>query len=208
MDVHYHSSALLSPVNDKSASGRDWRATCLSRFLPAPGSIGAPRHEHAANEVPMVLSHLQAAVGGTAHPIVRPPGRRCVIKRFLDVGVQTFLIPYGQNADEAKKAVARRAIHARSSRFAPPPEHLGLGIKATTRELRKKLCLVQLKPAPRSTTSKQIAACDGVDGVFIGPGDLSADLGYVGQPNHPEVQSIIEATINHSCVWLAPEPHR
>ena len=63
--------------------------------------------EHAANEVPMVLSQLQAAVGGTAHPIVRPAWNDAVlIKRLLDVGVQTFLIPYVQNADEAKKAVA------------------------------------------------------------------------------------------------------
>src|SRR4029434_2010282 len=63
--------------------------------------------EHAANEVPMVLSQLQAAVGGTAHPVVRPAWNDAVlIKRFLDVGVQTFLIPYVQNSDEAKKAVA------------------------------------------------------------------------------------------------------
>ena len=57
------------------------------------------------------------------------------------------------------------------------------------------LFLVQVETRTALDNLEAIAACDGVDGVFIGPGDLSADLGFVGQPNHPEVQSIIEATI-------------
>src|SRR6476646_2618425 len=63
--------------------------------------------EHSPNELPMVLSQLQAMTGGTAHPIVRPAWNDAVlIKRFLDAGVQTFLVPYVQTADAARKAVA------------------------------------------------------------------------------------------------------
>ena len=63
--------------------------------------------EHSPNELPMVHSQLQAAVGGTAHPIVRPPWNDMVmIKRFLDIGTQTLLIPYVQTEAEARQAVA------------------------------------------------------------------------------------------------------
>ena len=63
--------------------------------------------EHSPNDLPMVYSQLQAAVGGTAHPVVRVPWNdTVVIKRYLDAGTQTFLIPYVQNAEEARRAVA------------------------------------------------------------------------------------------------------
>src|SRR5438094_425492 len=90
--------------------------------------------EHSANELPMVLSQLQAAAGGTAHPIVRPPWNDAVmIKRFLDVGVQTFLVPYVQTEEEAQKAVAATrypprgvrgfAAATRASRFGRIPSY-------------------------------------------------------------------------------------
>ena len=63
--------------------------------------------EHSPNEIPMVHSQLQAATGGTAHPVVRPPWNDTVmIKRFLDIGTQTLLIPYVQTEEEARNAVA------------------------------------------------------------------------------------------------------
>ncbi len=63
--------------------------------------------EHSANEPPMVHSQLQAATGGTAHPVVRPAWNDAVmLKRLLDIGVQTFLIPYVQSREEAEQAVA------------------------------------------------------------------------------------------------------
>jgi len=165
--------------------------------------------EHAANEVPMVLSQLQAAVGGTAHPIVRPAWNDAVlIKRFLDVGVQTFLIPYVQNADEAKKAVAATRYPPRGIRgFATATRASRFGrIKDYHTRAEEEICvLVQVETRTALDNLEAIAACDGVDGVFIGPGDLSADLGYVGQPNHPEVQSIIETTIKRiRACGLAP----
>jgi 4-hydroxy-2-oxoheptanedioate aldolase len=155
--------------------------------------------EHSANEVPMVLGQLQAAEGGTAHPIVRPPWNDAVmIKRFLDVGVQTFLVPYVQTEEEAQKAVAATrypprgvrgfAVATRASRFGRIPNYHS--------RCEDEMCvLVQVETRTALRNLEAIAKVDGVDGVFIGPGDLSADLGHVGNPGHPEVQSIIEDTI-------------
>jgi 4-hydroxy-2-oxoheptanedioate aldolase len=155
--------------------------------------------EHSANEVPMVLSQLQAAAGGTAHPIVRPPWNDAVmIKRFLDVGVQTFLVPYVQTEEEAQKAVAATryppkgvrgfAMATRASRFARIPNY-------HTRCEDEMCVLVQVETRAALQNLEAISKVEGVDGVFIGPGDLSADLGHVGNPVHPEVQSVIEDTI-------------
>ena len=155
--------------------------------------------EHAANDVPMVLTQLQAAAGGTAHPIVRPPWNDAVmIKRFLDIGVQTFLVPYVQNEAEAKKAVAATRYPPRGVRgFATATRASRFGrIKDYHVRADAEICvLLQVETRVALDNLESIAACDGVDGVFIGPGDLSADLGYLGQPNHPDVQSMIEKAI-------------
>jgi 4-hydroxy-2-oxoheptanedioate aldolase len=160
--------------------------------------------EHAANDVPMVLSQLQAAMGGTAHPIVRPPWNDAVmIKRFLDVGVQTFLVPYVQNAREAEQAVAATRYPPRGVRgFAVATRASRFGrIKNYHTDCEAEICvLVQVETRTAVSNLEAIAAVDGVDGIFIGPGDLSADLGHVGNPGHPEVQAVIADTIKRIIV--------
>jgi 4-hydroxy-2-oxoheptanedioate aldolase len=155
--------------------------------------------EHAANDVPMVLSQLQASSGGSAHAIVRPPWNDAVmIKRLLDIGVQTFLIPYVQTAREAQHAVAATRYPPRGVRgFATTTRASRFGrIKDYHRRCEEEICvLVQVETRTAVDNLEAIAAVDGVDGIFIGPGDLSADLGHVGNPGHPEVQAIIETTI-------------
>src|SRR6478609_4653277 len=155
--------------------------------------------EHAANDVPMVLSQLQAANGGSAHPIVRPPWNDAVmIKRLLDVGVQTFLVPYVQTAEEARQAVAATRYPPRGVRgFATATRASRFGrIKDYHRRCEEEICvLVQVETRTAVNNLEAITAVDGVDGVFIGPGDLSADLGHAGNPGHPDVQAIIEDTI-------------
>ncbi len=152
--------------------------------------------EHSANEVPMVLSQLHAAVGGTAHPVVRVPWNDFVtIKRYLDIGTQSFLVPYVQNAAEAEAAV-------RATRY--PPKGIR-GVATLSRASRfgrvkdyfagaeEEICVVvQLESREALNNLEVIAAVDGVDGLFIGPGDLSADMGHLGNPGHPEVQTAIE----------------
>lgn len=155
--------------------------------------------EHAPNELPMVFRQLQAVDSGTAHPIVRPPWNDTVmIKRFLDAGAQTLLIPMVQNAEDAKRAVAATrypphgvrgyAAASRSSGYAQIGAYLD-------RYMDEMCVLVQIETKVALENIENIATVDGVDGIFIGPGDLSADLGYLGKPGHPEVLKIIDGAI-------------
>jgi 4-hydroxy-2-oxoheptanedioate aldolase len=155
--------------------------------------------EHSPNELPMVLSQLQAVVGGTAHPIVRPPWNDAVaIKRFLDAGVQTFLIPYVQTEEEARQAVAATRYPPRGVRgFSGVSRASRFGrVKNYHTRCEEEMCvLVQVETSVALCNLEAIATVEGVDGVFIGPGDLSADLGHVGNAGHAEVQGIIEDAI-------------
>jgi 4-hydroxy-2-oxoheptanedioate aldolase len=155
--------------------------------------------EHAPNEVPMVLSQLQAAGGGSAHPIVRPPWNDMVaIKRLLDIGVQSLLIPYVQNAEEARNAVAYTRYPPHGVRgFATGPRANNYGrVTDYVQTYADELCvLVQVETRQGLDHLEAIAATDGVDGVFIGPADLAAALGHAGDLKHPEVQAAIEDAI-------------
>src|SRR4051794_35158517 len=155
--------------------------------------------EHSPNDLPMVYSQLQAAVGGTAHPIVRVPWNdTVVIKRYLDAGVQSFLIPYVQNEEEARRAVAATRYPPDGVRgFASASRASGFGrVKDYYARCHEEICvLVQVETGHALENLEAIARVDGVDGVFIGPGDLSADLGYLGQPGHPAVTEAIENAI-------------
>src|SRR5918993_5358579 len=155
--------------------------------------------EHSPNELPMVHGQLQAMVGGSAHPVIRPPWNdTVVIKRFLDVGVQSFLVPYVQDEAEARAAVAATryppkgvrgvATASRASRFGRVKDYFA--------RAEEGLCvIVQLESRKALGNLEAIAAVDGVDGLFIGPSDLSADLGHLGDPGHAEVQHSIEDAI-------------
>jgi 4-hydroxy-2-oxoheptanedioate aldolase len=155
--------------------------------------------EHSPNEVPGVMSQLQAFAGGTATPIVRPAWNDAVmVKRVLDIGAQSILVPYVQNADEATRAVA-------SVRY--PPAGIR-GVAAATRASRygrvtdylksadSEICLlVQVETRAALTQLEAIAKVDGVDGVFIGPSDLAASMGHIGNPAHAEVQAALEDAV-------------
>jgi 4-hydroxy-2-oxoheptanedioate aldolase len=155
--------------------------------------------EHAPNELPMVLTQLQAMSGGTAHAIVRPAWNDpVIIKRLLDVGAQSLLIPYIETEEEARRAVM-------STRYPPEGFRGFAGQARASRYGRTKgyhaaanaeICvLLQVETSRGLENLEKIARVEGVDGVFVGPGDLSAALGYLGQPNHPEVVKTIEDAI-------------
>ncbi|MDP1672947.1 MAG: aldolase/citrate lyase family protein, partial [Burkholderiales bacterium] len=137
--------------------------------------------EHSPNELPNVQNQLDAMLAGSTEGIVRPAWNDTVlIKRFLDVGARTLLIPYVQNAEEARRAVA-------ATRYPP----LGVrGVSGCTRATRygrikdyfkrvhDELCvLVQVETVAAMKEIEAIAAVEGVDGIFIGPNDLAADMG-------------------------------
>ena len=152
--------------------------------------------EHGPNDVPIVLNQLQAMAASPVHPIVRPPWNDAVvIKRLLDVGVQTLLVPFVQTAEEAARAVAATrypphgirgvaSVH-RANRYGRVPEYFA--------RANGEMCvLVQLETRTAVEALEEIAAVDGVDAIFIGPSDLAASFGHLGNNAHPEVRSTIE----------------
>ena len=152
--------------------------------------------EHAPNELPMVEAELHAMAGSSATPIVRPAWNDMVlVKRYLDVGAQTLLLPYVQSAEEARRAVAYTRYPPRGVRgYAGASRASGYGrIEGYHRRAEDELCvLVQAETRAALADLDAIAAVDGIDGVFIGPGDLSADMGHLGDTRHPEVWRAIE----------------
>jgi 4-hydroxy-2-oxoheptanedioate aldolase len=152
--------------------------------------------EHSPNELPMVQSQLHAMTGGTASAVVRPAWNDMVlVKRFLDIGAQSLLLPYVQTAEEARNAVSyTRYPQAGLRGVAGSTRAAGYG---RTREYMKRaheeICvLVQAETRKSLANLEAIAEVEGVDGIFIGPNDLSADLGYLGNWQHPEVWKVME----------------
>ena len=152
--------------------------------------------EHSPNELPMVQNQLHAMQGGTANPVVRVAWNDMVmIKRFLDIGAQSLLLPYVQSVEEAKNAVISMHYPQAGMRgVAGGGRAQGYGrIKDYHKKAAGELCLlVQVETRKAMASIDAIAAVDGVDGVFIGPNDLSADMGYLGNWQHPEVWKVME----------------
>jgi 4-hydroxy-2-oxoheptanedioate aldolase len=154
--------------------------------------------EHSPNELPDLLHQVQACQRRST-PIVRPAWNDAVLlKRILDIGVQAVLIPFVENKAEAERAVAAcryppvgtRGIStgARASHYGRTKDYL--------KNADSEICiLVQVETGGALARIEEIASVDGVDGVFIGPSDLSASLGHIGNPHHPEVQTAIEQAV-------------
>jgi 4-hydroxy-2-oxoheptanedioate aldolase len=155
--------------------------------------------EHSPNEVLSVLPLLQAVAPYDVSPVVRPASNDTVlIKRLLDLGAQTLLIPYVQNADEAKRAVD-------AMRYAPAGVRGVSGLTRATRfgrvegyakKAESELCLlVQVETEEALGQIEAIARVDGIDGIFIGPADLAASLGHNGDQAAPKVVAAVEDAI-------------
>lgn len=157
--------------------------------------------EHTPNDIQTILSQLQACGAySQSHPIARPPiGDPVIIKQMLDVGVQTLLIPMVDTAEQAHELV-------RATRY--PPEGfrgVGYGTARVSRwDLRQnytkfandEVCLlVQAETQTAMNNLDDICEVAGVDGVFLGPSDLAAAYGHLGNPGHPDVQAVIEKAI-------------
>lgn len=155
--------------------------------------------EHAPNDVRSVLEQLRAIAPYAVSPIVRPvQGDVALIKQYLDVGAQTLLVPMVDTPEHAALLVkAMRyppegirgvgAALARASRWNQVENYLNLA--------NDQMCLLVQAETPLALQNiEAIANTEGVDGVFFGPADLSASMGFRGQPSHPEVQkAIVEA---------------
>lgn len=156
--------------------------------------------EHSPNELPMVIAQMQAMSSGSASPIVRPAWNDPVlIKRLLDSGVNSLLIPFVQNGEEATAAVA-------ATRY--PPEGIrgvtGSGraarygrVKNYLHEAANEICvIVQIETGEALSNLKEIASVPGIDAVFVGPSDLSASLGHLGNPSHPDAQAALKSAVD------------
>lgn len=154
--------------------------------------------EHAAVDLAAVQPLLQAAAAGASAPVVRPAWNdKVLIKRALDMGAQTLLIPFVETPEEAAAAVAATryppggirgvAGGTRASRFGLTSDYFQVA--------DQEICvLVQLETTAALSRLEEIAAVPGVDGIFIGPSDLSASMGYLGQPGALEVQIVLKET--------------
>jgi 4-hydroxy-2-oxoheptanedioate aldolase len=150
--------------------------------------------EHSPTELPMVIDQLRAMEGSGVTPIVRPAWNDpVIIKRLLDTGVQTLLVPMVQSAEEARRAVAATryppagmrgiaAVH-RANRYGRVKDY-------HTRANAEMCVLVQLETRRALAELETIAAVEGVDGLFIGPSDLAGDLGHLGNNRHPEAVAV------------------
>ena len=156
--------------------------------------------EHAPNDIPLLLAQLQAIASYDVEPIVRPSsGDPVLIKQLLDIGARTLLVPMVESAAQAQMLV-------RATRY-PPDGMRGVGSaigrasrwNRTTDYLQDAaadICLlVQVESVEALAALDDIARVPGVDGVFIGPSDLAASLGHLGNPGHPDVQAAIERSI-------------
>jgi 4-hydroxy-2-oxoheptanedioate aldolase len=151
--------------------------------------------EHSPADIENVLGQLQAIAPYETSAVVRvPQNNPVIIKRVLDLGALSLLIPYVQNATEARDAVAAvryppagvRGVAGttRASRFGRIPNY--------ARRAEQQLCLiVQVETTNALDQLAEIVSTEGVDGIFFGPADLAASMGYVGEPSHPSVKSAI-----------------
>lgn len=171
--------------------------------------------EHAPNTVPMIRDQLLSVMSYSTQPVVRAvSGDAVLIKQLLDIGAQTLMIPMVESPEQAREMV-------RAMRY--PPEGIrgaggGLtratrwdGISDYLRTAHEELCLVvQIESRRGVHSARAIAEVEGVDAVFIGPVDLSVDMGHPGNPRHPEVQAAIRQVIEDAkaagkaCGILAP----
>ncbi|VVE76037.1 2,4-dihydroxyhept-2-ene-1,7-dioic acid aldolase [Pandoraea anapnoica] len=153
--------------------------------------------EHAPNDLRTMLATLQAVAPYPVHPVVRlPHGDAALIKQVLEIGATTLLVPMVESA-----AMARDLASA--TRYPPQGTRgVGSGLARSSRWNRYEdylhaandttCLLVQVETADALAQVDEIAAVDGVHGVFIGPADLAASMGRLGQATHPDVRTAIE----------------
>ena len=156
--------------------------------------------EHAPNDPQSILAQLRAVAPYPVQPVVRPVvGDVALVKQYLDVGAQTLLIPMIDTAQHA-------ALMVQAMRYAPAGiRGMGAALARASRwnqvdnylaDADSQMCLlVQAETRLALQNLRAIAETDGVDGVFFGPADLSASMGYPGQPGHPDVVQAMLAGI-------------
>lgn len=156
--------------------------------------------EHAPNDIRSIRDQLIALAASPSHPVVRVPiGETWMIKQVLDAGAQTVLVPMVESGDQARELVRActypptgtrgvGAMGGRATMFGSIPDYIPTA--------DAEICLlVQVESRAGLAALDDILAVDGVDGVFIGPADLSTDMGFQGDSAAPEVRAAIADAI-------------
>src|SRR5256886_2762733 len=155
--------------------------------------------EHSPNDLESLLAQLQAAAPYDTHPVLRVPWNDMVtIKRVLDVGAQSLLVPYVSSAEEANAAVSFTRYPPKGVRgVAGTTRATRFGrIKDYARRAHEEICLlVQVETQAGLDAIEAICGIEGIDGVFVGPADLHASLGHTGEMANPKVKPIIDNAI-------------
>ena len=151
--------------------------------------------EHAPNDVASFIPQLMALKDSPSAPVVRPSSNDAVeIKRLLDAGFYNVLVPFVESVEDARRAVAATryppqgmrgvSVSQRSNRYATVPNYFS--------GVNQQICvLLQIESRAGVAAARDIAALEGVDCLFVGPSDLAASLGHLGNPAHPQVQDMI-----------------
>ncbi|MGV1033953.1 MAG: HpcH/HpaI aldolase family protein [Microbacteriaceae bacterium] len=159
--------------------------------------------EHTPNDLQSILSQLQAVHGYPVQTVVRPPSHDAnLIKQYLDLGVQNLLIPMVNTADQARDVV--RAVSY------PPLGIRGVGSALARASQWNRIenylqraetfisVVVQIETEEAVRNLDEILAVPGIAGVFIGPSDLAASMGLLGQQDHPDVVSSVRDCITRA----------
>lgn len=200
-----------APINSFKKSLADgetvigcWLSLANSFSTEAMGSTGFDwlliDSEHAPNDIRSLREQLIALEASPSTPVVRVPvGETWMIKQVLDIGAQTILVPMVESAEEARELV-------RACRY-PPHGIRGVGYVTTRaggfgtipdygKTADEQICLlVQVENRAGLDALDEILEIEGIDGVFIGPADLSADLGHMSDMMHPKMQEVIMGSI-------------
>ena len=155
--------------------------------------------EHMPIDMFMMVRQLQATMENRTQPVVRIPWNDMVtVKRVLDAGAQSLLIPMIQTGEEARNAVAYTRYAPDGVRGSGGPTRASrfMRIKDYAKKAAGEICvLLQVETLQGIENLGEIASVPGVDGIFLGPGDLSTDMGHLGNMNHPDVQKVLDEAI-------------
>jgi 4-hydroxy-2-oxoheptanedioate aldolase len=153
--------------------------------------------EHAPFDLQLIIGQLRAMAAYDVAPMVRPPSDDPVfIKRLLDAGVQTFLIPMVDTTEQAEALVqlmryppAGKRGHGAGLGRAARWGHIADYVATADQEI----CLIiQVETRAAYENLDALLAVDGVDGIFLGPADLSASMGYNGRMDEPEIVTMVK----------------
>jgi 4-hydroxy-2-oxoheptanedioate aldolase len=185
------------------AEGRKQVGLWLSSMSPVVAELAAGAGfdwlmidmEHTGNDINDVAHAPRACVGGAAEPVVRVPWNEPVnIKRLLDMGARSLLIPYVESEEEARRAVAATRYPSKGIRgYAASTRATNYGRrKAYPHVYTDEICLLVQVESPRALEEiPAIGAIEAIDGIFIGPNDLAANSGFLGNAATPEVRAAI-----------------